>query len=601
MYYLKKYLILVIIIVILIVPFNAFAEDSLSINRWIVFSELMENGDLQISEDITFNFNDDFNGVYRDIVLEGTDGISNLVLSEMINGVEVPYSLDQAANKGDSNVYSFEEDKNSINLMIFSPSDNEEKTFRIKYNLLNVAIMHSDTGEFYYKYLGDENETPIDYFSATLLLPRLDRESIKIFAHGPLNGNINFIDNDLIKLEVSGVPTRTFVEARVLYPKEYTPLSTNSGNKNLSSILEEETSFIQELEEKARTREATKGILNNISLGLLALGTIITGFIFKVTKRDPSIYENMNSLYPKDISPAELNLFMSQTINSRGLMATIFDLARREYLTIEGLNNDESKINKKKLKKNDFIFVRSNKADADLLEHERFLINWLFNDIGDGHRVTTLEIDTSRSKKMMDFNKSNTAWYKLVKEQLKTRGYTDTKSKKLGIIVFLISMLISTLGLFTIILGGLYGIAAILVGTFLFVYSIIILTRKSDEGFIQYGLWKDFIKEFENYKNLDVNIPKDKTLIYAVALGLSMQKLDDHRKIYGTEYYPMYWGFWYFQSINRKGGSNFEDRFNNSFYGASGTSTPNSSSFGGGGGFSGGGGGGAGGGGAGGF
>ena len=601
MYYLKKYLILVIIIVTFLIPFNSFAEDSLSITRWIVFSELMENGDLQVSEDITFNFNDGFNGVYRDIVLEGTDGISNLVLSEMINGVEVPYVFDKAANKGDSNVYSYEQDINKMNLMIFSPADNEKKTFRIKYNLLNVAIMHSDTGEFYYKYLGDENETPIDYFSATLLLPRLDPGNVKIFAHGPLNGNINFIDNDLIKLDVSDVPTRTFVEARVLFPNSYTPLSTNTGNKNLSSILEEETSFIRELEEKAKAREATKGILNNISIGLLALGTIITGYIFKFTKRDPNIYENMNSLYPKDISPAELNLFMNQTINSRGLMASIFDLGRREYLTIDSLNNDESIINKKNLKKQDFIFERSNKADADLIEHERYLLDWLFNDIGDGHRVTTLEIDTSRSKKMMGFNKSNSAWYKLVNEQLKTRGYTDTKSKKLGIIVFLISMLISTLGLITIIFGGLYGIAAILVGIFLFVYSIIILTRKSDEGFIQYGLWKDFIKEFENYKNLDINIPKDKTLIYAVALGISMQKLDNHRRIYGTDYFPMYWGFWYFQSINNKGGSTFEDRFNNSFYGATGTSNPNSTSFGGGGGFSGGGGGGAGGGGAGGF
>lgn len=601
MYYLKKYLILAIIIVILIVPLNVFAEDSLSITRWIVDSELLETGNLKVSEDLTFKFNDDFNGVYRNIVLEGTDGISDINLFELVNGTEVPYTLNSGANKGDSNVYSYEQDKNGINLMIFAPSENEERTFRIKYNLLNVAIMHSDTGEFYYKYLGDENETPINYFSATLLLPKLDRENIKIFAHGPLNGNINFIDNDLIKLEVSGVPTRTFVEARVLYPKEYTPLSIKSGNRNLSNILEEETSFIQELEEKAKTREATKGILNNISLGLIALGAIITGFIYKATKRDPIIYENMNSLYPKDISPAELNLFMSQTINSRGLMATIFDLARREYLTIDGLNSDESIINKKNLKKQNFIFERSNKADADLLEHERYLLSWLFNDIGDGHRVTTLEIDTSRSKKMMTFNKSNTAWYKLVKDELKNRGYTDSKSKKLSIIVFSLSMLITTLGIITIIFGGLYGIAAILVGTFLFVYSIIILTRKSDEGFIQHGLWKDFIKEFENYKNLEVNIPKDKTLIYAVALGLSMQKLDDHRRIYGNDYYPMYWGFWYFQSINRKGGSNFEDRFNNSFYGATGTSNPNSTSFGGGGGFSGGGGGGAGGGGAGGF
>jgi uncharacterized membrane protein len=142
---------------------NVFAEESLSISRWVVASELMENGDLQIIEDLTFVFNDEFNGVFRDIVLQGTDGIADIELYEVVDGTEKPFTLNQKAKKGDRNVYSFEEDNNSINLMIFSPSKEEEKTFRIKYTLLNVAVMHNDTGEFYYKYLGEENETPIDY------------------------------------------------------------------------------------------------------------------------------------------------------------------------------------------------------------------------------------------------------------------------------------------------------------------------------------------------------------------------------------------------------------------------------------------------------
>ena len=76
-----------------------------------------------------------------------------------------------------------------------------------------------------------------------------------------------------------------------------------------------------------------------------------------------------------------------------------------------------------------------------------------------------------------------------------------------------------------------------------------------------------------------------------------MEKLDDYRQSVNLDYYPMYWGYWYFLT-SKKGGSLFEDRITRSFYGHTGTST--STSFGGGGGFSGGGGG-AGGGGAGGF
>lgn len=87
-------------------------------------------------------------------------------------------------------------------------------------------------------------------------------------------------------------------------------------------------------------------------------------------------------------------------------------------------------------------------------------------------------------------------------------------------------------------------------------------------------------------------IPKDKTLIYALALGLSMESLEKFRKFIPASYNDVHWSYFYFMT-NKYGGSRFEDRLNSSFYGSIGQT---SSSFGGGGGFSSGGGGGAGGG-----
>ncbi len=595
---------LTLIFVLILLPLNVFAEESLYISKWIVASELMENGDLQITEDLTFVFNDKFNGVFRDIVLQGTDGIADIELYEVVNGTEIPFALDQNAKKGNSNVYSFEEDSNSINLMIFSPSEDEEKTFRIKYTLKNVAIMHSDTGELYYKFIGEENETPINYFSANIILPDLlpefNREDIKIFGHGPLNGNIYFTDLDLIRLQVDNVPTKTYIEARVLYPKAYTPLSNNTGNRSLNELLDEEASYASKLEAKQRRREANKDLFNKISMVVIALGALITAMFLKLTKRNPDLYNSINSLYPKDISPAELNLFMNQYVDTRGLLATIFDLARREYLEINEI--DAVADNKKKShKKDDFIFTRKNKTNVNLLEHERYLIDWLFDNIGNGSSISTLDIENYRTKKMMDFNKKQAEWTKLVKEKLGSRGYFEQKFKGIGLLFILLSIVGFAIGIISLVFEALYGIGAIIASIILFVYGILLMYRKSDEGYIQYGLWKDFKKEFNNYRDLDIGIPKDLTLIYAVALGLSMKKLEEYRRGYGNDYYPMYWGYWYFMHTNSKGGSAFEDRLNNSFYGYTGTSNPNSTSFGGGGGFTGGGGGGAGGGGAGGF
>ena len=75
---LKRNFVLFLVLFLIFVPIVSFAEDSLSITRWKIDSTLLDNGDLSISEDITFNYNDTFNGVYRSIVLKGTDGVDGL-------------------------------------------------------------------------------------------------------------------------------------------------------------------------------------------------------------------------------------------------------------------------------------------------------------------------------------------------------------------------------------------------------------------------------------------------------------------------------------------------------------------------------------------
>src|SRR5699024_4745612 len=123
--------------------------------------------------------------------------------------------------------------KDNISIKIFSPSKKEEKTFRLSYVIKNVAVKYNDTGELYYKFLGRGNDTPIGFFRVNVKLPDNINNRVKIFAHGPLNGNINFKGDDLVKLEVDDVLADTFVEARILFPVDFIPNSTHMvrGNK----------------------------------------------------------------------------------------------------------------------------------------------------------------------------------------------------------------------------------------------------------------------------------------------------------------------------------------------------------------------------------
>lgn len=569
----------------------SFADDDLFITNWDVDSNLLENGDLSVNEDITFRFNDDFNGIFREIVLNNTDGIEGLEIYEVSGENLIPYGLDENADVGDSNVYATIEENNALRIQVFSPSEDEDKTFRFNYKVNNVAILHEDTGEFYYQYLGEENETFIEYFSATLSLPQFNSEDIQIFAHGPLNGTINFNNDNLILLQVEDVGANNFIEARVLYPTAYTPLSTRTGNSDRETILNQERKYQQSVEDDLIRRENIKSNLNNISLIVSGLGAVLIGFLYRLTKRNPEIFREMDDIYPEDISPAELNIFRNSTLSPRAITATIFDLARREHIAIEELNGQGKKL--------DLNFTRTNKTTTDLLGHEIFFMDWLFNDIGAGDTSSTRQINIHREKSSIPFNKKFHEWTKRVREDLSKRNYYEKKYRKLGVFLLIITLAFFIFGIVSIVNEALYGIALLVISMGLMIFSIGLIGRLSDKGYIQKRLWDDFNKEIKAKKKTTSSDMSDKHLVYAVAMDHSVEDINSYRSDYPMNYFPLYWG--YFFMLNSSGGSVVDDSVNNSFYGYTGSSGPSGASFGGGGGFTGGGGGGAGGGGAGGF
>lgn len=588
-----------IILTICLSPMNAFAEEDLTIRSWIVESRLMEDGSLSIVKDISYDFNSDFNGIYVDVSLSDYIEIENLQVFQVIDGQEVTFKQDQRARKGDFGVYSTDLKNDNINIMIFSPSENESKTFRLSYSLKNVAIRQANTGEFYFKYIGENNDTTIEYFKANLYLPKFNQDEIKIFAHGPENGNINF-DNDSIKLEVSNVPSNTFVEARVLFPLDYIPNGIIWGNISLDEILKDEQALADKIINDQVKRQERKSLLNNLSIGFSAVGLLVLAFIFNKFRRKADLFDDMTSIYPDEISPAELSLFMNSMMVPRAYLATLLDLARRQFISFEAYTSDsETNRKSKKSESSDYIFTRRSMS-GNLMEHENFFLDWFFDEIGDGSKVTTIDIDNYREKNGSKFYKAQTNWSKIVKNELNKRDYFDTRGNKYGTIALILGFILLSISVVSLVFEGLLGISLLIISIIIIVYSVFLFRRLNNKGYIQYRLWKDFKKNNDKI-NLDtLGLSTDLSIIYLIALGLPMKDLDNYRQSIDMSYYPMHWGYYFFLT-NSHGGSNFEDKFNNSFYGNSGSSTASSSSFGGGGGFTGGGGGGVGGSGSGGF
>ena len=88
----RKFIVLTCVMLILSTASTVvFADDDLRINKMIIKTALLQNGDLKISQDITYEFDDEYNGVYWNIGLKDTDGIRDVKVYELINGSEAAY------------------------------------------------------------------------------------------------------------------------------------------------------------------------------------------------------------------------------------------------------------------------------------------------------------------------------------------------------------------------------------------------------------------------------------------------------------------------------------------------------------------------------
>lgn len=569
--------------------------DDLSISKYSVNAHLLNDGSLDIQEDLTFDFDKSFNGVYRDINLNGIDGIENLTISRLASNKAVLLKKVSGAKNGDTDVYELLHEKNdNLRIKIYSPSEDESKTFRLSYRLKNVAIKFNDVGELYYKFWGDESDTAIDNFTIFLTLPSpVNKNDLHVFAHGPEDGMFDTLNGSMIKFYIPHVSSRTFVETRIVFPSDIIAISNNIRNTNgLQGILNEEAGFKKVREAKALKNTEMKKIFNIICIGFSVLSILILIIIpFKFKREEADDY--LMSVLPDECTPAVASYLYNRVLGAKDIFATLLDLWRKGYINMEEApRNPDFKLGFGQKPHTEFKIIKIKDADDFLLEHEKYMMKWLFEQLGNGKYIYTYEIEKSAAT-TKSYTYMNT-WYKKVREEAKSRGYFDKEAFSYGITLLFFSVLQAVASIIGIAYKSMYGISGLILSIVTVIAAIILMTRRSDYGYSKFLKWKQFKKYMEDF-HLGIDqekFSKDILIPYATALGVSEKSMKRYNSYLKNEYNDTSsWIVLYllFDQLDSK--NTFAGCFYSSF-GASSNGT---------GGFTSGGGGGAGGGGAGGF
>ena len=489
----------------------------------------------------------------------------------VINKENKEFVLVNSAKKGDYGVYTKTKNSEGVDIMSYQPSSYARASL-ITYTLKDLVVVHNDIAEIAHDFIGTDYAEEINNLIIRINLPSSSKE-LRIFSHGPLNGNNRIIDDKSVEITYKRLPKNNQVDARVVFDKSLVPKATKKSNADgLNKILEvekERANYANKLRESARKREKmlqTLPIIMEILLGIWLIGLVAIVYKF-YNKNDKEYRSEFDGKYfrdfPEEYTPSTVSYLMNKSINNLSFNAGILDLIRKKAITIEEVTIDKKGLFKNKQQK-DYKLSRNMNFNLDTLStSEKKLFNLLIGTVGNGDYVILGDMkefskDYDNAKRLISGYDS---WRYACESEAETEEfYENTKKEKTNCILYsLIFIPITFLALLCgsnmgrVLLMDLFGILAII-----YFSSATKRTKKGNEQYHKWKGLKNFLADFGRLDEKDLPEIKlwERYLVYATMFGLAVKvqnamKMNLERMNYSDniDFTYLYFDNYYFSNL----------------------------------------------------
>lgn len=321
------------------------------------------DGSADITEQITFVFNGQFQGVYRDIPVEypGPKG-SNYSLFITVNQI--------TDENGSSLKFEKNRSRGFLRLKIYVPGASDStRTINIDYSVSDATKFFPQYSEFYWNVTGNDWLVPIESASTTLYFPENAAGSLRAQAYMGVYGSQQparaSVDNAVVTAESTGpLPARGGLTVDVYIPE---------GILHAPSTMDRLGRFIR-----------SNPI---ISLPLWAFAVMFGLWWYK--GRDPSAGISVAPMYepPEGMRPAEAGTLLDDSVDPRDITAVLVDLAVRGYIKIVEAPHKGLLFTTKDY---EFQLLKDRNAWTDLNDYERAMLEKIYSGGGTTTRLSDL-------------------------------------------------------------------------------------------------------------------------------------------------------------------------------------------------------------------
>lgn len=457
------------------------------------------------------------NGGITDIKVGGIDR-SNLTFDSIYN-VSNFYTKTSSVNNGECGKYVLNEYTDSIYLKINCHSS-YNRAFYIEYKVLDAVVLHNDVAELRYALLGDGYEENITDFKVKVHLPDSDSD-MRIWAHGPLNGSIEKLDDKTVYLTSDFIGAYNPVDFRIVFNKELVSnvkKTTNVDAKELILELEQDLA-----DEANRERERAKSLVNFVKGATIVWYIGILGLLLYTYKKfDKELKPNYRYDYyreiPENYTPDKVEYLMKKNVTELGFKANILSLIERKKIKVEGNPGSKS----------DYRLTLVNRDD--LSELDEVIVKLLFEDISTGSlTLKELEKYSKKYSNAQNFMNKYNSWLTKAKYNGQKANLFESNIgfKVLSVLlVFITGVIIFNLNI-SVGLENIFSFLTlpIMMATVIYLIAFKKRTLQGVEDYNKWSAFKRFLLDFGNFS--DKELPEialwEKYLVFATVLGCAKQ------------------------------------------------------------------------------
>lgn len=571
-------------------PLSALADYKIS--DYDVHVDVQKDGSAQVSQGMTYLFDDDYHGVFNKQDLQGIQGTQFQGVATRLNGGMTETA--SAANNDANNTYQLTQTKKQFQVKLYhrvQAGDKLRVTYR--YRLLGVVTNYRDTAELNWKIIGTGWDEPLKNVRLTIQLPVKSVTDLQAWTHGPQTGRTTVDkENGRVTMTLARNPENSFVESHLLFPTSVTPLNTRTSDKKRKAAAQKQEAKLAEAANQKRQRQIwLQRTLYGLAIAVF-IATII-GYAWWLRRHPAERHAKPipinHSFDVPPVGPAVAqSLWRTASPDTKALAAEILQAAAAKEITLEpiaGKRKPTVKLTKLAPISNSFLAHCFDKIA-----------------VGDELQLTQLQAFGKKDKKGR-LNKWFRDWQTTIDED--TAAYQDQVNYKIRNRWLAMGVAVTLMGALTTLAAilispqvtGVTGAVALLIAGVTWTFGIINyrrITINTDEGLSlvnQINGFRQMLKDIGHFNTAEIGdlILWEQILPYAAAFGLAEPVANKLAVDFGTAalatgigiYYPIFFA-------NNGFDFDLSGALSNSFSSALDASSNASSPSGGSGGFSGG-------------